>query len=170
MSNYIFNPQSDRPPQSVELDCLESPQSDRFLLKLGTYIADGINHNYRQHYSDEIAIREIIDYDAVNIDISQFPLLKLYRQTDNYSQEDVGMTKGIIAYCLTYPEQDRLPGLMKYMSKAINLMLDAYYLAHEECQSNVILEERSAEYRIQVNEVTNAIYPFLRFNFSFKER
>lgn len=170
MPNYIFNPQGDRPIQSVELDFLESPKNDRFLLKLGTYIADGINYSYRKHYGNEIAIREIIDYDAVNIDISRFPLLKLYRQTDNYSQKSVGTTKAIIAYCLTYPEQDRLPGLMQYMSKAIDIMLDTYYYKHEDCQPNVVLEERSAEYRIQVNEITNAIYPFLRFNFSFTEQ
>lgn len=170
MPNYTFDPTGDRPTQSQELDCLDSPKHDEFLLKLGRYIADGINHNYRNYCPNEVAIRDIIDYDAVNVDISRFPLLKLYRQTDNYEQMDVGTTKAIIAYCLTYPEQDRLPGLLKYMSKAINIMLDIYHYNHEECPSNVILEKRTAEYRIQVNEVTKAIYPFLRFNFSFREQ
>lgn len=170
MTNYTFDPEGDRPVQSLELKSLDSPKHDEFLLKLGIFIAEGINFSYRKHCPEEVAIREIIDYDAVNIDISRFPLLKLYRQTDDYQQEDVGTTKAIIAYCLTYPEQDRLPGLMKYMSKAINIMLDDFYYQHEHCPTNVILEERAAEYRIQVNEVTNAIYPFLRFNFSFREQ
>lgn len=169
MPNYIFNPEGDRPAHSKELDCLDSPKHDYFLLNLGRYIADGINFSYRQKFPDEIAIREIIDYDAVNLDISRFPLLKLYRQNDNYQKMDVSKSKAIIAYCLTYPEQDRLPGLIKYMSKAINTMLDIYHYSHESCPSNVILEERTAEYRIQVNEVTKAFYPFLRFNFSFDE-
>lgn len=170
MPNYTFNPEGDRPAQSLELNYLDSPEHDQFLLKLGIYIAEGINHAYRKHYPNEVAIREVIDYDAVNIDISRFPLLKLYRQTDNYEAMDVSQTKAVIAYCLTYPDQDRLPGLIKYMSKVINTMLDIYHYNHEECPSNVILEKRSAEYRIQVNEVTRAIYPFLRFNFSFREQ
>lgn len=170
MNNYTFDPNSDRPSQSCELGNLDSPKSDKFLLKLGRYIADGINHDYLRHCPEEIAIRDIIDYDAVNIDVSRFPLLKLYRQSDTYEQMDVGETKAIIAYCLTYPQQDRLPGLIKYMSKAINIMLDDYHYNHDDCSSNVMSEDRTAEYRIMVSEVTKDIYPFLRFNFTFREQ
>ena len=169
MNNYTFDPNSDRPSQSCELDNLESCHSDEFLLKLGRYIADGINHHYLKICPEEIAIRDIVDYDAVNIDTSRFPLLKLYRQTDTFEQMERGQTKAIIAYCLTYPQQDRLPGLMKYMSKAINILLDDFHHNHDQCLTNVILEERTAEYRIMVNEVTRDIYPFLRFNFTFRE-
>lgn len=170
MVNYQFDHlNSDRISQSLDLINLASPKQDNFLLNLGKYIADGINSDYIKRFPQEIAIREIIDYDAINIDISRFPLLKLYRQTDEYLLEDgTRQTKAIIAYCLTYPEQNRLPGLMKYMSKAINIMLDNYYYNHEQCSTNVMLANRSAEYRIMVSEVTNSIYPFLRFNFSFQ--
>lgn len=170
MPNYTFDPESDRPARSLELECLESPKNDDFLLNLGKYIADGINHDYQVKCPGELAIREVIDYDVVNIDTSRFPLLKLYRLSDEYENMDVGKTKAIIAYCLTYPEQDRLPGLMKYISKAINVMLDTYAYSNQSCPGNVILESRIAEYRIQVNEVTNSIYPFLRFNFSFRQQ
>lgn len=170
MNNYQFDLNSTPPAQTQDLDCLESPKNDYFLLDLGIYLADGINHAYLKHCPGEIAIRDIVDYDAVNIDTSRFPLLKLYRQTDEYEGMAVGETKAIIAYCLTYPIQDRLPGLMKFMSKAINIMLDSYHHNHQHCPSNVILEPRKAEYRISVAEATRAIYPFLRFNFSFWEQ
>jgi hypothetical protein len=168
VNNYQFNPQLLPSPQSKELAKLDSPKQDQFLLKLGNYIADGINSAYLIHCPKEIAIRDIIDYDAVNIDTSRFPLLKLYRQTDNHFEGVRSrQTKAIIAYCLTFPIQDRLPGLMQYMSQAINIMLDSFALLHENCPENVIVEDRSAEYRIMVSEITNSIYPFLRFNFTF---
>ncbi|MEM8781113.1 MAG: hypothetical protein AAGF26_20100 [Cyanobacteria bacterium P01_G01_bin.49] len=170
MNNYTFDPNGDRAVQSRELKGLESPKNDEFLLKIGRYIADGINYHYLEHCPEDIAIRDIIDYDAVNIDISRFPLLKLYRQTETFEGTDVSETDGIISYCLTYPQQDRLPGLVKYMSKAINVLLDDYHHQHEHCESNVLLTERKAEYRIMVNEVTRDIYPFLRFNFRFREQ
>lgn len=169
MRNYNFDP-NNKNVQAKELTGLDSPNSDRFLLRLGTYIADGINQDYNQRYPQEIAIRDILDYDAVNVDISRFPLLKLYRQSDNYEVMDRGDSSAIIAYCLTYPQQEKLPGLIKYISKAINTMLDCYHYDHEECNSNVLLGERKAEYRIMVSEVSNAIYPFLRFNFNFREQ
>lgn len=170
MNNYQFDPQSDRPTQSKELTSLDSPKQDKFLLKLGKYLADGINPAYLIHCPEELAIRDIVDYDAVNIDTSRFPLLKLYRQTDEHQGSTRSReTKAIIAYCLTFPQQDRLPGLMKYMSRAINILLDSYSIKHEGCAENVIVENRTAEYRIMVSEVTNSIHPFLRFNFTFRE-
>jgi hypothetical protein len=170
MNNYQFDPQLSSSPQSKELVRLDSPKQDKFLLKLGEYIAEGINPAYLEHCPEEIAIRDIVDYDAVNIDVSRFPLLKLYRQTDNhFDSKRSRETKAIIAYCLTFPQQDRLPGLMQYMSKAINIMLDSFAYKHEHCPENVILEDRNAEYRIMVNEATNSIYPFLRFNFTFRQ-
>lgn len=169
MNNYQYNNLT-VPPQAKELARLNSPKQDEFLLKLGRYIAEGINPAYLQHYPDELAIRDIVDYDAVNIDVSRFPLLKLYRQTDQHFDATRSReTKAIIAYCLTFPQQDRLPGLMAYMSQAINIMLDCFAQKHEGCAENVIMSDRNAEYRIMVNENTNSIYPFLRFNFTFRQ-
>lgn len=167
--NYQFDAIALPSAQSKQLIGLDSPSQDKFLLKLGKYIADGINPAYLTHCPEEIAIRDIVDYDAVNIDTSRFPLLKLYRQTDNHESGRSRETKAIIAYCLTFPQQDRLPGLMQYMSQAINIMLDSFAYKHEQCPENVIVEDRTAEYRIAVSEVTNSIYPFLRFNFTFRE-
>jgi hypothetical protein len=168
MNNYQFDPELVPSPQSKELATVNSPKQDEFLLKLGNYIADGINYDYLTKCPEEIAIRDIVDYDAVNIDTSRFPLLKLYRQTDNHFEAKRSReTKAIIAYCLTFPQQDRLPGLMQYMSKSINIMLDNFAYKHENCPENVVVEDRSSEYRIMVSEVTNSIYPFLRFNFTF---
>lgn len=168
--NYTYTPTAIAPPQALDLSCLGSPKNDDFLLDLGRYIAVGVNWQYQIECPNELGIRDVIDYDAVNIDVSRFPLLKLYRQTDTYESMSSGVTKAVIAYCLTYPIQDRLPGLLRWMSQAINILLDNYHHQHQSCKQNVILEERNTEYKIMVAEPTRAIYPFLRCNFSFWEQ
>lgn len=175
MVNYTFNPNSDRPAQSRELTEISPPENDIFLLDLGAYIADGINYDYLSRYpsneenNGSIAIREIVDYDIVNIDLSRLPLLKLYRLKDTFESMTSRDTQGVIAYCLSYPQQDMLPGLMQYMSRSINVMLDCYAEDHEQCRSNVVIEQRISEYRIMLNTQTLETYPFLRVNFKFHE-
>lgn len=171
LSNYTFV-ESDIIPQSQELNCIHiDAKHDKFLLGLGRYLADGLNASFIKSCPDEIAVRDFVDYDKVNPDLSRFPLLKCYRQTDNYESGGTQRkTKGIIAYCISFPEQDRLPGLLSWVSYAINILLDSYSVEHENCPENVLLEDRSAEYRIMLNEHSIPVYAFLRFNFSFREQ
>lgn len=172
-SLYSFNPQSE-PSQGVGLLCdlekYSSPKQDKVLREIAKHLADGLNYAFINLCPGEIAVRDVVDYDAVNIDLSRFPLLKVYRQTDSFSESTKGRnTDCVVAYCIAFPDQDKLPGLMQWVSIAINKLLERYVINHEHCQSNVINEARKAEYRIMVNEVATPVYAFLRINFKIIE-
>jgi hypothetical protein len=146
------------------------PDEDQACKALASYVGNGLNYLLRQSDKSCIAVTDIEQYDAVNPDLSRFPLLKCYRTVDTYTSRTTGSTSAVIAYCLTFPEQDKLPGVLRWVSAAINMMLRQYAQRHQHCPVKLKLEdEYRAEYRIMVNEVSSPVYAFLRFNISFEE-
>jgi hypothetical protein len=145
------------------------PDEDRACGAIAAYIGNGLNHLLRKFDKTCIAVRDIEQYDAVNPDLSRFPLVKCYRTTETHSGSSRKVS-AVIAYCLTFPDQDQLPGVLSWVSAATNRMLRQYAQRHQYCPVQLDLEEEyRAEYRIMVNEVSSPVYAFLRFNFSFTE-
>lgn len=147
------------------------PEIDPALQAIATYLMEGLNAALEEIYplSGQIAVRDTVCYDAVNPDLSRFPLLKVYRLTDAYP-DFANQTTSVIAYCMTFPAVDMLPGIMRWVSKEINRLLRLWSINHSNCIPYIDpASDFKAEYRIMVNEVSQPVYAFLRFNFSFTE-
>ncbi len=169
--NYHFDSSTSYPQGEDLLSSLEylTPREDKTLRSIAKFLADGLNHAFIQVCPEEICVRDILDYDAVNPDLSRFPLLKVYRQTDSFPESKERRSECVIAYCVAFPDQDKLPGLLQWVSIAIDELLSKYTLLNQHCRANVVNSERKAEYRIMVNEVATPVYAFLRVNFAIVE-
>lgn len=145
------------------------PETDPACYAIANYLMDGLNTALKEKYPKHIAVRDTVCYDAINPDLSRFPLLKVYRTTDTYS-DFVNETSAVIAYCMSFPDIDKLPGIMRWVSKQINRLIRLWSLALHGCKPTIpIDQELKAEYRIMVNEVSQPVYAFLRISFVFKE-
>jgi hypothetical protein len=153
------------------LDELEiRPDEDRACYAIALYIANGLNHLLERFDKTCVAVRDIEQYDAVNPDLSRFPLLKCYRTVESFPDETSRDVNAVVAYCLTFPQQNKLGPVLQWISGAINRMLRQYARRHQGCPVELKLEDvYKAEYRIMVNEVATPVYAFLRFNISFTE-
>lgn len=119
----------------------------------------------------EPIVRSTRFYDSLNVPLSEFPLLKVYRQNEDfragtiYSESDV-----VITYNASYPNVDRLPGLLHWVAININSILLAYTLDFPlKSPLNVRQRGYRADYRLMTNTVTNSVYPFLRFTLKLRD-
>jgi hypothetical protein len=148
-----------------------NPKTDEVLIKLANYLKDGMNFSIQKMHPQTIAVRDALEYDAVNPALSRFPLLKVYRITTTFNPDFTSSTDAVVAYCLNFPSVDELPGILRWAAKTIAYLLRSYALFEGgNCPLIIDLDRPiKAEYRIMVNEVSQPVYAFLRINFTFKE-
>jgi len=146
---------------------LTTPNQDYVTFGLAQYLQTNINASY----PSKVVIRSIRGYDAVNVPISDFPLLKVFRLYDNYKRNtEFSLSTGIITYSLSFPDVEQLPGILKWMADSIN----HYLLQYELDTFRTMLPTTNqfgyrAEYRLTKDEITNSVYPYLRFNISLRD-
>lgn len=134
--------------------------------RLAKFLKDWLNQHLKEIAPDQIACRDTICYDAVNLDLSRFPLVKVYRLADNFGDGHPKCeTSFVIAYCLTFPSQDQLPGMMNWASWRIAEAL-SYWKQNSSCPPHIQQGGIRSEYRIMANEVGQPVYAFLRVNFT----
>ena len=147
----------------------ELPDTDPACQALAIYLMQGLNTAIKVIHPNHVAVRSVTCYDAVNPDLSRFPLIKVYRTTDTY-KDFSSTTQAEIPYCMTFPDVDKLPGILRWVSREVNRLLRERSLGDGYCDPRINVEqELKAEYRLMVNEVSQPVYAFLRFNFSFSE-
>lgn len=143
-----------------------SPEVDEAVDYIAKYLFEYINKDYfsyieanpaiRQSLGD-IAIRTYKTYDAYGIANQEFPLLKVYRVSDNWKIGKLIRNSSIsISYSLVLPQQDKLMPLLNWISYQINK-----HLLNSSCQVKIDPGVR-VQYRTMINEVGQAIYSFLR--------
>ena len=168
---YNFDLHRDRPIQGQELNALPlNPERDEVCYSLAKYLADGLNYDLYRRTSKQ-AVSNILDYDGLTVDVTQFPLLKVYRVSDAYkSDTNLSHDNMVITYSLVAPEQTELPGILRWFSVSVNFLLDYYHHTHQTCCYNVTLGDRTAEYKIMYSEINNFAYPFFRIPFTVEEQ
>lgn len=143
-----------------------TPDVDESVDYIAKYLFEYINKDYfsyieshpelRQSIGD-IAIRTYRTYDAYGISNQEFPLLKVYRVSDNWKGGKLIRGSSIsISYSLVLPQQDKLMPLLNWVSYQINK-----HLLSSSCQVKIDPGVR-VQYRTMINEVGQAIYSFLR--------
>ena len=164
---YQFDFNNDRPDQGLELQAFAiDVKHDPICYPLAKYLADGLNYDLYQRECKQ-AVSNILDYDGLTVDNSQFPLLKVYRLTDNHKGDTALRNSNmVVTYSLIAPQQQELPGILNWLSVSINHLLDYYHFNHQHCEWNVELGDRTAEYKIMLNEINNFAFPFFRIPFS----
>jgi len=145
--------------------------------KLANFLYTFLNDEFKKEIevsnneipSDTIVVRSVKNYDAFNIPLSEFPLLKVYKNRDVYKKGTFFRTsEGTITYAVSYPQLDLLPNLLDWVSYKINSGLMHYAEIEQELLPNPNNVGYTAEYLLSLNEQTSVVYPFLRFNINFK--
>lgn len=151
---------------------------NEYCRKLACYLRDFINQKYKAkqiknpELPEGLIIRNIRNYDAVNVPLSEFPLLKVYRLRDKFKRasETTDPTDAAITYSVAYPDLDKLPDLLYWIGKQVNLGLHSYQRTENNllppAQNN---RDYTVEYLLTANEQLQVVYPFLRTQIQFKD-
>lgn len=139
---------------------------DPVCLKLAKYLQEWLNSELKKIDPNLVACRDTVCYDAVNPDLSRFPLLKVYRLSDNFEYgHPKSQTSFVISYCLSFPDQELLPGILRWVSWQLNEAL-TQWKESKNCSPIITQGSFRSEYRIMVNELSQPVYAFLRFSFT----
>lgn len=151
---------------------------DEYCRKLACFLRDYINEKYREtqeantNLPEGLIVRNIRNYDAVNVPLSEFPLLKVYRLRDRFKRasETTDPTDAAITYSVAYPDLDKLPDLLYWVGRQINLGLHSYQRRDKNllppAQEN---RDYTVEYLLTANEQLQVVFPFLRVQIQFKD-
>ena len=151
---------------------------DEYCRKLAAFLRDFINEKYAEERVSKpalpqgVIVRNIRNYDAVGVPLSEFPLLKVYRLRDRFKRasETTDFTDAAITYSVAYPDLDKLPDLLYWMGRQINLGLHSYQRRNKSllppAQEN---RDYTIEYLLTANEQNQVVFPFLRCQIQFKD-
>jgi hypothetical protein len=151
---------------------------EEYCYKLAVFLRDYINTKYNEarevnpELPEGTIIRNIRNYDAVNIPLSDFPLLKVYRLRDTFKRASftTDPTDAAITFSVAYPDLDRLPDLLYWMGRQLNMALHSYAKRDLHLlpppQDN---RDYVVEYLLTANEQMQVVYPFLRIQIQFKD-
>jgi hypothetical protein len=122
--------------------------------------------------SKMIAVRATRSYDAVDIDTSSFPMLKVFRQKETSDVSRVNRTDLVITYSMMMPNVEQLPGIMHWVDRNIIAMLSAWSSNDQACPFQILpdlADKITSEYRIMVGDLQQPVYAYLRISLPAKE-
>lgn len=155
---------------------LNNPYKDKLTNKIAEYLSNGLN-DYLSRYNKinkildnkwDIAVIGWKDYDAFDVGLEQFPLLKVFRISDSFTPRTTKSVTTIrITYCLAYPQLEQLASLMQWAGKTINELL------LEADKELTIIDPPGGAYRADYNTFMGQngqpVYAFLSFTANFIE-
>jgi len=131
---------------------------DELCYSLGHFLANFLNESY----DEAVVVRSMRTYDALQIPLALFPLLKVFRVSDTYKLQTTHSTSLVeISYNITFPEVEELPGLMSFVSDKLNLGLLTY---QKTVKADFPFDLRSPvtiTYLIKQNDIIGQVYPAL---------
>jgi hypothetical protein len=153
---------------------LTNPNSTQ---KLANYLKTFINERFAEEIalpnsgipSGTTVIKSVRNYDDPSVPLSDFPLLKVYKNRDIFRKGTLFRnTQGTITYAVSYPQLQVLPNLLDWLSYQINNGLLNYEMAENDLLPPPNDEGYVGEFLISANELTREVHPFLRFQINFK--
>jgi hypothetical protein len=147
---------------------------DETLEKIALYLKTYLNKAVPEDLKTKgiLAVRTTMTADYMNVPLTEYPVLKLYRLSSQYKR-DLSLRTSMIAltYSLSYPHLKAVPGLLNFidyhmMNALINWQFD------EECMPydyKLRMLPQNTEYRLLYNSFTQETTPFLRWMTSIEE-
>ena len=144
------------------------PTIDPSMEAIASYLKSELNKRIAELRPGIIAVSHTVNYNSLPVDLSCFPLLKVYRNTDNFTPGQ-NTTQATIAYCLSFPNEERVPGILRWVAVNIDALLREYGINHRGCCPAINPEDSfKAEYRI-MSLNGEPVYTFLLFSFEIIE-
>lgn len=146
------------------ISCRQDIIEDKILTKIVEYLKDELNRN--NPIENTVIVNSTRNYDAFNVPITDFPLLKIYRQRSQYLNNNKRISNLQLQYGLVLPDQEKLMPYLNWIDNQLNLAL-----SQTTWRIDIIIDRnnKSCDYRTLLNELGIPVYSFLRFNFSIIE-
>lgn len=142
----------------MPVDVAPGQFQDELCHNFGHFLANELN----AAYPDAVVVRSMRTYDAVNLAIMAFPLLKVFRTQDLYKYQTTHRTSSItISYNITFPQVEQLPGLLSFVSEQLNYGVLKY---GRTARADFPADMRTplvVDYRIMQNDIIQQVYPAL---------
>lgn len=145
-------------------NCNDNILDDYTTRRLAEYIRD--NLNIANPILNTIIVNSIRNYDAFNIPIQDYPLLKVSRLRTNHRISDKVISTIAVDYLLALPDLDKLAGYVKWIDFKTNELLS--FVVHE-LDIHVDKQSRNSDYRITLTELQPVILRVLRITFNITE-
>jgi hypothetical protein len=143
---------------------------------LANYLRDSVNEKYSRVVANnpslpgQYVINGVRYFDDPSVPLSEFPLLKVYRNTDIFDgATPYRTTQATITYSVAYPSLDELPDLLSWMSFALNKSLVEFSYERNDVFDLQQNNRRTFQHLLMFNDVINAVHPFLRTSITFKD-
>ncbi|NJN10035.1 MAG: hypothetical protein HC836_48505 [Richelia sp. RM2_1_2] len=147
---------------------MNDPNLDSSTYRIAEFLRDGLNYRLYKVHKNVVAVRHFVNYNSLPTDLSCFPLLKVYRVSEIF-KDFHSETKATIGYCLSFPDEENIPGILRWAAVNINELLQEYAITHRGCSPEINLEkDMNAEYRV-MSLKGEPLYSLLQFNFTFTE-
>lgn len=148
--------------------------TNEYCYKLANYLKEHLNKSYaklveeRDDLTPQIVVRNIRNWDDPSVPLSEFPLLKVYRNTDTFDRGGLSRdTTATITYSTSYANLEELPDLLYWASYVINKGLIKWHYDTKSLVDFPSENSNQAQYLLTVTENGNSVYPFLRFQIRF---
>jgi hypothetical protein len=134
------------------------------------HIANYLKRELNRRASEEGLTVPIINsyrlYDAFNVPVQDFPLIKVFRTSSQYTVSNKRLSSIQVHYSLVLPNLEVLLPYLNWVDYNINEVLS--FALHD---ITVFIEPTSkrCEYRTLMSELGTPIYSFLRFSFNVTE-
>ena len=146
---------------AVQVMSIDSPTTATFL---NISVSPFILNTSHLILTKIVAVRDTRSYDAIDIDNSCYPMLKVFRQKERVNISGIVEIDLVISYAMLLPDRDKLPGMMHWVARHIDKMLSVWSQIDNSCPFQILPkdEKMSIEYRIMVDNLQNPVYAYLR--------
>ena len=148
--------------------------ANEYCNKLANYLRDYLNLAYSKEVANNtdlpsgIVVRSTRNWDDPSVPLSEFPLLKVYRNSETFDRGGLSRdTTATITYSVSFPNLEELPDLLYWVSYVLNKGLIQYQLENKSLVDFPSETTNVAQYLLTASDFNNAVYPFLRMQIRF---
>jgi hypothetical protein len=141
---------------------------------LANFLRDSLNLKYQAMVDKNpslpkrVVVRGIRNYDDPSVTITEFPLLKVFRNQDVFDGvTPYRTTSATITYSTSYSDLEELPDLLYWVGFVLQQSFSEFkYTANDAFD---LRNRQSFTVQYLLTQVGNTIYPSLRANITFKD-
>jgi hypothetical protein len=153
------------------MNCKKDIFRDESLECLGNYLFNGLNNKLPQEYKEQgyKIVNTLYYFDVPTLDISQYPILKIYRLNRSSKRYNPNYTSLVrISYGLAYPDFTKL-GLLNTVAEWLDELLLEYSTTKVPMFRKLEYIEDRIEFSTMISSLNQQVFNFLSMLISVQE-
>jgi hypothetical protein len=158
----------------IDSPCPPLFEKDVKLEEMGNYFKTRLNELLPNNYKEKnnLLVRNIYTIDFPNIPLTEYPILKIYRNATYHSRDSNVRTSRIsMWYSTTFQALKNLPGILNFVDYWIIYILREYQFSQEQMPYDFKMKSMpdSTDYLISLNDLNQPYFISLRWLISIEE-